>query len=153
MVLVKVNLMSSQSLAIGEVARLSGKAASAIRFYEERGLLPQPMRVSGRRRYPQDVLRRLAVIQTAQRAGLTLEEIRLLVEASDDDAAAILRLREVAERKLPALREAIARAEIVESWLEAAARCCCPALEECPLFAEPARLRDLITAREALRIS
>src|SRR2546421_6755780 len=91
----------AELLTIGEVARVSGRAASAIRYYEEIGLLPGPVRVSGRRRYDRDVLRMLAVIETAQRAGLTLDEIRLLLEASPDDGAATDRLREVAERKLP----------------------------------------------------
>jgi MerR family redox-sensitive transcriptional activator SoxR len=153
MVVVKVSLMSSQSLGIGEVARLSGKAPSAIRFYEESGLLPIPDRVSGRRRYPEHVVRTLAVIQTAQRAGLNLEEIRLLLAASEDDAIAISRLREVAERKLPALREAIVRAEIVVGWLQAAARCHCPALDACPLFEEPGRLPDPTSTKEAPRLS
>jgi MerR family redox-sensitive transcriptional activator SoxR len=139
-VLVKVGLMSS--LPIGEVARLSGKAASAIRYYVDVGLLDPPERVSGRRRYPPEVVRRLAVIETAQRAGLTLDEIRLLLRATPSDGAATEQLRAVAEEKLPALREAIERAELVRSWLEDAARCCCPTLDDCPLFDEPARLPE-----------
>src|SRR5262249_22927033 len=93
----------SELVTIGEVARGSGKAASAIRYYEEIGLLPEPLRVGARRRYEPEVVRKLAVIETAQRAGLTLDEIRLLLEASPDDGAATDRLREVAERKLPEL--------------------------------------------------
>ena len=139
-VLVNVGLMSS--LSIGEVARRSGKAASAIRYYEEIGLLDPPLRVSGRRRYDAEVVRRLAVIETAQRAGLALDEIRLLLRATPADGKATEQLRAVAEQKLPALREAIERAELVRSWLEDAARCCCPTLDECPLFDEPDRLPD-----------
>jgi MerR family redox-sensitive transcriptional activator SoxR len=147
--LVKVDLMSSvghkeggpaESLSIGEVARLSGKAPSAIRYYEEVGLLEAPERISDRRRYPRGVLRTLAVIDTAQRAGLSLEEIRFLFQASPSDRAATERLREVAEQKLPLLREAIEHAEIVRGWLEDAARCECPTLDDCPLFDEPVRL-------------
>jgi MerR family redox-sensitive transcriptional activator SoxR len=130
------------SLSIGEVARLSGKAASAIRYYEDVGLVDPPARVSGRRRYAPEVVRRLAVIETAQRAGLSLDEIRLLLRASPADGAATERLRAVAEEKLPALREAIERAELVRGWLEDAARCCCPTLDECPLFDEPERLPE-----------
>ena len=102
--------MSSESLGIGEVARISGKAPSAIRYYESIGLLPEPVRLSGRRRYPEEVVRSLAVIDTAQRAGLSLDDIRLLLRASTEDAKAVEQLREVAERRLPVLREAIARA-------------------------------------------
>jgi MerR family redox-sensitive transcriptional activator SoxR len=145
--LVKVGLMSRadddpESLSIGAVARLSGKAPSAIRYYEEVGLVEVPERIGGRRRYPRAVLRTLAVIETAQRAGLSLEEIRLLLQATSSDHAATERLREVAERKLPELREAIERAEIVRRWLEDAARCHCPTLDDCPLFDEPVRLPE-----------
>jgi len=143
--LVKVGLMSSeisQSLPIGAVAALSGKAASSIRYYEEIGLLKAPERISGRRRYSPGVLRTVAVIETAQRAGLSLDEIRLLLQATPTDRAATEQLREVAEQKLPALREAIERAEIVRGWLEDAARCCCPTLDDCPLFDDPANLPD-----------
>jgi MerR family redox-sensitive transcriptional activator SoxR len=149
--LVKVDLMSrvehsepsySESLSIGEVARLSGKAPSSIRYYEEIGLLDAPERISGRRRYPRTVERTLAVIETAQRAGLSLDEIRLLLEATHSDDAATERLRQVAEQKLPVLREAIERAEIVHRWLEDAARCHCPTLDDCPLFDDPVRLPE-----------
>jgi len=134
--------MSSESLGIGEVARISGKAPSAIRYYESIGLLPEPVRLSGRRRYPEEVVRSLAVIDTAQRAGLSLDDIRLLLRASTEDAKGVEQLREVAERRLPVLREAIARAELVRVWLEQAAECCCPTLETCPLFEQPSPLPE-----------
>ena len=140
MVQVKVGLMSNELLFIGDLARASGKAPSAIRHYESIGLLPEPVRVSGRRRYPAEMVRSLAVIDTAQRAGLTLDDIRLLLQASAEDADAVEQLREVAERRLPVLREAIARAELVREWLEQAADCCCPTLETCPLFEQPSPL-------------
>lgn len=149
--LVKVGLMSRaerrkiatrESLAIGEVARLSGKAPSAIRYYEEVGLLGAPERISGRRRYPRTVVRTLAVIETAQRAGLSLDEIRLLLRATPSDQAATERLRAVAEQKLPVLYEAIERAKLVRRWLEDAARCECPTLDDCPLFEDPVRLPE-----------
>jgi MerR family transcriptional regulator, redox-sensitive transcriptional activator SoxR len=62
-------------LTIGEVARRSGVAASALRFYEERGLIASERAGSGHRRYPRPVLRRIAFIVFAQRVGLSLEEI------------------------------------------------------------------------------
>jgi MerR family transcriptional regulator, redox-sensitive transcriptional activator SoxR len=62
-------------LTIGEVARRSGVASSALRFYEERGLIASVRAGSGHRRYPRSVLRRIAFIVFAQRIGLTLEEI------------------------------------------------------------------------------
>ena len=65
----------SELLSIGETARRSGVAASALRFYEERGLIRSERAGSGHRRYPRPVLRRIAFIVFAQRIGLTLEEI------------------------------------------------------------------------------
>ena len=62
-------------LTIGEVARRSGVASSALRFYEERGLIASERAGSGHRRYPRPVLRRIAFIVFAQRIGLTLDEI------------------------------------------------------------------------------
>ncbi len=62
-------------LTIGEVARRSGVAASALRFYDERGLIESDRAGSGHRRYPRTVLRRISFIVFAQRVGLTLDEI------------------------------------------------------------------------------
>jgi MerR family redox-sensitive transcriptional activator SoxR len=62
-------------LTISEVSRRSGVAASALRFYEERGLIQSERAGSGHRRYPRAVLRRIAFIVFAQKIGLSLEEI------------------------------------------------------------------------------
>jgi MerR family redox-sensitive transcriptional activator SoxR len=71
-----VNLKSRDPLlTIGEVTRRSGVAASALRFYEERGLITSERAGSGHRHYPRAVLRRIAFIVFAQKVGLTLEEI------------------------------------------------------------------------------
>jgi MerR family redox-sensitive transcriptional activator SoxR len=126
--------MSRANLSIGELARRTARAPSAIRYYEEIGLLPEPARESGRRRYPEESVRTLAVIDTAQRAGLSLDEIKLLLEADPGDADAVEALRRVAEQKLPQVDAMIERATMVRSWLEAATRCECPSLDECCLF-------------------
>src|SRR5918997_4063167 len=76
--------VSEPQMRIGEVAARAGVRVSLIRYYEEIGLLPEPERVSGQRRYDDTVLRRLTVIDVAQRAGLSLEEIRELVEHGTD---------------------------------------------------------------------
>jgi MerR family redox-sensitive transcriptional activator SoxR len=62
-------------LTIAEVSRRSGVAASALRFYEDRGLITSQRAGSGHRRYPRAVLRRIAFIVFAQRMGLTLDEV------------------------------------------------------------------------------
>jgi MerR family transcriptional regulator, redox-sensitive transcriptional activator SoxR len=62
-------------LPISEIARRSGVASSALRFYEERGLIASERAGSGHRRYPRATLRRIAFIVFAQKVGLSLEEI------------------------------------------------------------------------------
>ncbi|MGA3050145.1 MAG: MerR family DNA-binding transcriptional regulator [Terracidiphilus sp.] len=68
----------SELLTITEVARRSGVAASALRFYEERGLIRSERAGSGHRRYPRAVLRRVAFLVFAQRVGLTLDEMKCI---------------------------------------------------------------------------
>jgi MerR family redox-sensitive transcriptional activator SoxR len=74
-------------LTIGEVSGRSGVAASALRYYEERGLIGSERAGSGHRRYPRPVLRRVAFIVFAQRIGLTLEEIGAELAQLPDDRA------------------------------------------------------------------
>jgi MerR family transcriptional regulator, redox-sensitive transcriptional activator SoxR len=137
----------SNLLSIGELSCLAGKARSAIRYYEEIGLIPAPIRVGGHRRYPAEAIRTLAVVDTAQRATMTLDEIRLLLRASADDRLAIDGLRAVAERKLPEVEALIERADVVRRWLEAARECSCPRLGDCPLFDDQRALPDRAAAQ------
>jgi MerR family redox-sensitive transcriptional activator SoxR len=65
----------TDSLTIAEVARRSGVAASALRFYEQRGLIASARTGAGHRRYARAVLRRIAFIVFAQKIGLSLDEI------------------------------------------------------------------------------
>src|ERR671931_201386 len=67
-------LRSSDELTIGELSRRSGLAASALRFYESRGLISASRTPGGQRRYPRAMLRRVAFIRAAARAGLSLDE-------------------------------------------------------------------------------
>src|SRR3954464_12359765 len=108
--------MDERQLRIGDVARRAGVRVSLIRYYEEIGLLPEAERVSGQRRYDETVLRRMAVIDVAQRAGLSLHEIRDLLEHGNDPLSD--RLRELAERRLPEIDALIARAQRVRTWLQ-----------------------------------
>jgi MerR family redox-sensitive transcriptional activator SoxR len=119
---------------IGEVAEAAGVSASAIRYYERHRLLPEPARVGGKRRYDADVLRRLSVIEVAKQARFSLEEIRLLFEATDAGASAHAQLKVLAQWKLPELESLIARATEAKGWLEATRDCTCDTLDECSLF-------------------
>ena len=121
-------------LAIGEVARRAGMSASRIRYYEARGVLPEPERAAGKRRYGEEVLRRLAIIDAAQRVGFTLVEIRDLLGSRDELAHE--RLRQLALMKLPELDDLIARATSVRRVLEVCSRCSCESIHVCRMFDE-----------------
>ena len=123
-------------MRIGEVAERAGVRVSLIRYYEEIGLLPEPDRVSGQRRYDDTVLRRLAVIAVAQRAGLALDEVKELLDHGNDPMCE--RLRELAERRLPEIDALIDRAQRVRTWLQTAASCECERIDDCELFDDAA---------------
>jgi len=129
-------MLQEPQMRIGDVARRAAVRVSLIRYYEEIGLLPEAERVSGQRRYDDTVLRRLAVIDVAQRAGLSLTEIRELVEHGNDPMSE--RLRALAERRIPEIDALIERARRVRVWLVGAAACDCQAIDDCILFDEPA---------------
>jgi len=126
--------MDEATLTIGQVARHAGLNASAIRYYEREGLLPAADRAGGQRRYGEAALRRLEVIDIAKRAGFSLDEVRLLLDASDGGEPAHAELSALADRKLGEVDALIARAEAMREWLVKAQRCTCSSLELCELF-------------------
>jgi MerR family redox-sensitive transcriptional activator SoxR len=101
-------------------------ATSAIRYYESIGLLPEPYRVSGQRRYGEDTLKRLEFIAAAQQAGFTLREITELSDGFD--------VKALAARKLPEVKAELKLARDRKKWLDAASTCECGSPEECTLF-------------------
>ena len=142
--------MDEETLRIGELAAAVGLNASAIRYYERRGVIPEPDRTSGQRRYRPDAIARLRTIQAAQQAGLSLAEItQLLAGAEDGESAEVL--RELAERRLPDVEALIVRARAMKTWLELAAECRCASLEICDLFAsdDPSHAVNVVRARFA----
>ena len=137
--------MDDATLTIGEVARRAGLNVSAIRFYEAEGLLPEAPRVRGQRRYSEATLNRLGVIDVAKRAGFSLDDVRVLLDASDKGEPAHTRLQELAELKLPQVEALIRRAEMVRAWLKTATGCGCASFDACALFGEaPAELDGLL---------
>jgi MerR family redox-sensitive transcriptional activator SoxR len=121
----------STLLTIGEVARRAGVRASAIRYYEGAGLLEEPERVGGKRRYDEEALRRLALIGGAKRAGFTLGEIRTLLHGFPAGTGAAQRWQALASEKLVEVDEAIAQLRQTRGLLEEALRCECASLDEC----------------------
>jgi MerR family redox-sensitive transcriptional activator SoxR len=127
-------MFDSLSLPIGEVARRANVATSAIRYYEEIGLLPPAERESGQRRYDEGVVRRLDMIAVAQRAGFSLREIAELMPSFDADADMGTLMHTLAEEKLAEVEQMLERAEAMKTWLSVAADCTCGSPDECSLF-------------------
>lgn len=123
--------MAVDNLRITEIARRAAIRPSAIRYYEKVGLLPPPARINGIRRYEVDVLRRLAVIATAQRMGFTISEIGTLLNGFDADTPAWSRWQMLAHEKLPEIDALIRNAQGMKRLLEASLACDCLTLEEC----------------------
>lgn len=130
--------MAEATLSIGEVADKTGFSVSAIRFYERKGLMPEPERVWGQRRYNDAAFQRLGVINAAKQAGLTLDEIGVLLTSTDRGAPPHEELRALAVRKLPEVDALIEHAETMRGWLNAASKCDCLTLDVCVLFSEEA---------------
>ncbi len=127
-------------LSIGEVARLSGLRPSALRYYEDAGLINPVARISGRRHYDESVLDRLRVIACAQDAGFTISEVRELLGGENESPG---RWRALAQRKLREVDAVIERAQVTRRLLEESLRCNCVALEECATVLErPLRQRS-----------
>jgi MerR family redox-sensitive transcriptional activator SoxR len=127
----KGSALSGSDLGIGEVARRAGVRPSAIRYYEEVGLLAAPPRVGGKRRYDEDVFRCLANIEGAKRAGFTLGEMRSYFQCSrhGDDAQACHRA--LVRRKLEEVEGALSRLLQTRDLLESVLRRECGSVEEC----------------------
>jgi MerR family transcriptional regulator, redox-sensitive transcriptional activator SoxR len=118
-------------LAISDVARVFGVRTSAIRYYEQIGILPPPMRKNGQRRYDNSALFRLAVVQRARETGFTLEEIRELFFGFPPGTAPPKRWHQLSQRKLAELRERMKRLKLMERLLKRVEECHCDALDEC----------------------
>jgi len=121
-------------LTIGEVARRSGVAASALRFYEERGLIASERAGSGHRRYPRSVLRRIAFIVFAQRVALTLDEIAAELAKLPPDRAPTRRDWSRLSRGWSArIDERIAELQRLRAGLTECIGCGCLSLDRCKL--------------------
>ena len=115
-------------LSIGEVSQISGLRPSALRYYEEAGLISPVARVSGRRHYEASVLTRLRVIACAQDAGFTIAEVRRLLGGEKESPGG---WRALAERKLREVDAVIEKAQATRRLLEDSLGCDCIALEDC----------------------
>ncbi|MEL6187084.1 MAG: redox-sensitive transcriptional activator SoxR [Myxococcota bacterium] len=122
-------------LTIGQVARRAGVAPSALRFYEDRGLI-RPLRTAGnQRRYPRSALRIISVIKAAQAVGLTLEEVETALSTLPDRRTPTKadwgRLSRAWRKQLD---ERIQRLERLRDDLDGCIGCGCLSLRSCALF-------------------
>jgi len=125
----------AELLAIGEVAARAGMAPSALRYYEDQGLIDSTRTPGGARRYPRSVLRRLAVIRAARNVGLSLPEIRAALEGlpagrpptATDWAELSQGWRERLDEQIAALTE-------LRDGLTSCIGCGCLSLARCWLF-------------------
>ena len=124
----------STPLTISEVSRRSGVASSALRFYEERGLISSQRAGSGHRRFPRSVLRRIAFVVFAQRVGLTLEEIGVELARLPPDRAPTRRdWSRLSSTWTARIDQRIAELERLKVGLTECIGCGCLSLERCKL--------------------
>jgi len=118
-------------IPIGEVARRAGIAASAVRYYEARGLLPEAGRRGGRRVWNEAVVGRLRLVALAREAGFTLAETGQLLAGFERRRPPGERWRELAAAKLAELDRRIAEAQRMKRVLGRVTACRCPRLDDC----------------------
>jgi MerR family redox-sensitive transcriptional activator SoxR len=117
-------------LTIGQVASRTGLRASVIRYYEERGLLPAPLRTGGKRVYPASIIARLAVIELAKIAGFNLDEIRDTLSNADEGGLSA-RWKTLAKTKRAELDDEMRRLMVTNYVLARVGTCSCASVEEC----------------------
>jgi DNA-binding transcriptional MerR regulator len=124
--------MPDRLLTIGELARRAGVATSALRYWEELGLLRAAVRISGQRRYPESATGLVGVILLLRDAGFTLAEQKALMASR---AAAPGDWKRLARRKLADLDDQIAKARTAREAIDHALHCPYEDILECPNFA------------------
>jgi MerR family redox-sensitive transcriptional activator SoxR len=119
-------------LSISEVARRVGLRPSAIRYYEQIGLLPPALRITGQRRYDASVFHRLAIIQRARQLGFTLDEIRQLFFGFGNATRASQRWRKLSRQKIAELDDLTRGIKAVRRLLKNMMKNCrCQTLDQC----------------------
>ncbi|MEU7769566.1 MerR family transcriptional regulator [Nocardia sp. NPDC049190] len=121
----------SDQLTIGALARRTGVSASALRYWEELGLLPPPARAAGQRRYPPAAVELVGVVVALQNVGFTLREIKAFIESR---LLAEAGWRELYQRKLTELDQRIAQALAARTAIAHGLACPHKDIVECPNF-------------------
>jgi len=124
-------MISYMPLTISEVARQIGLRPSAIRYYEQIGILPRAPRLSGKRQYDVTVLHRLILIQRARQIGFTLEEIKELFFGFRAGTPSSDRWQKLKSRKIAELDALLEHIQSIRALVKEQGMCRCTALEEC----------------------
>jgi DNA-binding transcriptional MerR regulator len=124
-------MIGSMPMSISEVARQIGLRPSAIRYYEQIGILAPAHRVSGQRRYDVTVLHRLTVIQRARQTGFTLAEIKELFFGFRPGTPPSVRWQKLRKRKIVELDAMLEHIQTMRALVMQQGKCRCSALEEC----------------------
>ncbi len=132
------------TLSIGEVADRTGVSVSALRFYEAKGLISAQRSGGGQRRFPREVLRRVAFIRVAQQVGLTLDDVRAaLGSLPGERTPTVADWARVSKQWRAALDERIRLLELVRDDLSSCIGCGCLSLRTCRLYNPDDRARAL----------
>ena len=118
-------------LTIGEVARRAGIRTSALRYYEDVGILPRAPRLNGQRRYSDELVRLIEVARFAQSVGFSLAEIKRLFGGTRSRKDLRTQWRPLAQAKLEELDRVIERARRMKKAIESGLRCGCIRVEDC----------------------
>ena len=118
-------------LTIGEVARRAGVRTSALRYYEEAGVLPAAERVNGRRHYSEDLVQLIEVARFAQSVGFTLAEVKRLFAGFEGRRDLRAQWRPLALAKLKELDAVIAKARRRKGAIESGLSCGCIRVKDC----------------------
>ncbi|MDE1194119.1 redox-sensitive transcriptional activator SoxR [Pseudomonas sp. Bc-h] len=124
----------ARELTVGQLATRSGVAITALRFYETKGLISSQRNAGNQRRYPRDMLRRVALIKTAQRLGIPLASIQLAFQTLPQDRPPTLEdWNRLSECWKADLDERIHRLTALRDQLSGCIGCGCLSMEACPL--------------------
>ncbi|MEZ2346418.1 MerR family transcriptional regulator [Terriglobus sp. RCC_193] len=138
------------SLTISQVAKQVGLRTSALRYYEQIGLLEPAERVGGQRRYDTSVFYRLSIVQRAQQAGFTLEEVQELITGFVPGTAAPERWKQLSARKMKELDAKMGEIQFMRGLLkDMMTNCHCDTLETCGkgIFHQIGGLNDQAVAK------
>lgn len=127
-------MVKTRGLSVGDIARRSGVAVSALRFYEQKRLIQSERSAGNQRRYSRSVLRRIAIIRVAQRSGVTLDEIAAAFAVLPQDRAPnAADWTRMSAQWADGLSQRISQLQQLRDQLDQCIGCGCLSVESCPL--------------------